>query len=80
LGHAQVERALDDESDGAASDGVGGEVVPVRSAAGDAGEERARRDEARVVGQVGDLDGRGVDDARGADGLAQRLQLDGARF
>ena len=51
-----VEPALDDERDGPTLDRLRREVVAVGRLPGDAEEERPRRDGARVVGQVGDLD------------------------
>ena len=54
LGHGEVERALDEQRDRPALDGVRGEVVAVGALAGHADEERARRHSAGVVGEVGD--------------------------
>ena len=54
---------LDHERDGAALDGLGRELVPVHLPAADAEEERSRRDGARVVRQVGDLDRRRIEHA-----------------
>ena len=48
LGHAEAERALDDERDRAARDRVGGEVVAVAREARDAEEQRARARRARL--------------------------------
>ena len=55
LGHAEAERALDDERGGAARHRVGGEVVPVAGEAGHAEEQRSRDDRAVVVGQGDDI-------------------------
>ena len=55
LGHAEAERALDDERGRAARHGVGGEVVPVAGEAGDAEEQRAGPHRPVVVGQGDDV-------------------------
>src|SRR5204862_5004479 len=71
---------LDDERGGAADNGVGREVVPIGPKTGNAGEEGAADDRARVVRQVGDV-GRGrVDRPDRPDGLAERGEIYGAGF
>ena len=68
LGHAALQRALDDERHRAARDRVVGEVVAVAREARHAEEQRARRHEAVVVGERRDLDRGRV----GADDLCQQ--------
>ncbi len=67
LRHVDGELALDDERRGASPDGVGGKLVPVHAAAGDAEEECSGCDVARVVGEVGDLDLVAAQNARRRD-------------
>ena len=55
LGHAEPERARDDERRRPARDRVGREVVPVAGEAGHAEEQGAGLHRAVVVGQAGDL-------------------------
>ena len=75
-GTSSVERALDDEGGGAACHGICREVVPVRTRAADAEEERARTDGAGVVSEIRDVHGRGVHDRRaGASAWASTLEL-----
>ena len=80
LRHRKVERTLDDESGRAGGNRVGGEIVAVRPLTRDADEERPRRDGAGVVGEVGDLNRRGVDRLGRADGPAEGFEIDGRRF
>ena len=77
LRHLELERALDDERDRAARDGVRREVVAVRAEAGHADEERPRRHAARVVREIGDVDGGGVQRAGRPHGALKSLELDG---
>ena len=57
LRHVRVDAALADESDGAAADRLGCELVPVDICAGNAEEQRSRPNVSRVVGQLLDLEG-----------------------
>jgi hypothetical protein len=69
LGHAEAERALDDERGGAPGDGVEREVVAVAREARNAEEERSGLDPPVVVGQLRDLHRRGV---RNPEDVAQQ--------
>ena len=77
-GHSEL--ALDDQRSGSPVHGFGGEVVAVRLLARDARKQSPSRHAARVVREVGDVCGAGVDRARRAHGVAQALQLDGGGF
>jgi hypothetical protein len=76
LRHRQIERALDDQRNGSALDGGAGELVPVRLQARDTDEQRTGLNGARVVREVRDVDGSGVDRAQRPDGPAQQFELD----
>jgi hypothetical protein len=80
LGDVELERPLDDERRGAVGDRLRGEFVSVCLQPGNAHEHGSRRHAARVVGEVGDFGGSGIDCALGANGLAQKVELDGAGF
>ena len=60
LGHAEAERARDDERGGSALDRVGREVVPVAGEAGDAEEQGPGLHGTVVVGEAADLDRRPI--------------------
>ena len=56
LGDGQGQRSLADQRDGAAGDGLGGEVVPVGPQSGDAEKERSGNDVAGAASQRSDVD------------------------
>ncbi len=56
LRHAQAERPLDDQRHSPALDRIAGELMPVAREPGNAEEQRARRHDPVVIGEVGDLD------------------------
>ena len=76
----QLELALDDECDRSPLDGVWREVMAVCLFARHARKQSPSRHAARVVREIGDVCGAGVDRARRAHGVAQALQLDGGGF
>ena len=75
LRDGELERPLDDERDGAPSDGVGGEVVAVRTRPGDAEEERAGLDTPGGVREVADLGGCAGDHGARRERRDDALQL-----
>ena len=79
LRDGDVERSLDDESDRSALDRLGCERVAVVAIALDAEEERVRDDGARVVRQLADVGGRGVDDSCRGERRRDSLQVHAGR-
>ena len=80
LGYRQVERALHEQGDGSSPDGLGCELVAVGGEAGNAREQGPGSGLGRLVREIRDLDGRGVDGSERPYGLAQSRKLDGGRF
>ena len=80
LGHGDRERALREQGDRASLDGGCRKVVPVSALSWHAGEERARRDEAGVVGEIRDIDPCRVADLARPDRVGKCLERDGGRF
>ena len=75
LRHGDVHRVLDDERGRPGRDGLGGEIVTVHARSGHAEEQRAVADAARVVGEVGDLDGPSPDHVARRERADQRVEL-----
>ena len=80
LGHRKVERALHEQGNGPSPNGLGCERVAVSGEAGNAREQGSGSGLGRLVREIRDVGGGGVDGSERPYGLAQCRKLDGGRF